>query len=296
MPKPEYTKVFVFDGTIDISWGKPAELWEKWKEHLKSFKGQEEIGDEKGVHHIQFKIVTVKKVSEKALASDLRNAAENKGKGTFHLSKTSKKNINLMSYIWKDETAIKGTRFEFPPPQPKKLYWHIQEALDAIAEHGLHPWQQTAVTELVRKRRKVTVFVGLRGGEGKSSFSKYVEHVLNKRVVCLKFTNQSSMHWCSKINDVLPENYNDEWYAFIDMPKQKDPQAAAQWHAVEAMTDGDLADERFAHKSMKCAPPFNVFVFTNDFPKQNCLTLNRWNVYHILDDLSCVHCPEFNNN
>lgn len=146
-------------------------------------------------------------------------------------------------------------------------------AISKFRSLDLLPWEEEILSLLANQNDRQILVVQSLGGQGKSTFAKYLEanHILD---LC----------------PVVSDEYNDytgycfafqkEGYCF-DIPRSESiKKRNAMWAGLEQIKNGLLFEKRYKPQKTWIQSP-KLLVFTNERIPYDALTRDRWTIKHI---------------
>lgn len=203
-----------------------------------------------------------------------------------HWSPTSNAGAgSKFSYVMKADSRVEG------PWMDKELEAKVAPLktlpVKVIDAKGLKPWQQQVknlidsyhksleADDLELDTRSINVIVDPVGKTGKSSFTTWMAYYGHAKYMPTLFDTGM------KIMGFAMDNSHKTY--FMDMPRAQPKNALRQlYSAIESLKDGQLYDWRYKGRQVTVNPPA-VWVFTNEFPKTNWLSADRWRFWSITE-------------
>lgn len=226
---------------------------------------QEEKGEE-GTPHLQGFCVFKEKIRPLSLGLN-RSIHWEKMKGSIQ------DNIN---YCTKEQSRVGS------------IYTNIvkKKALRVITE--LRPWQQSVI-ELNNEEhdrcddRTINWIVDEKGEAGKTSFCKYLSTV-EKQVMIITGGGYKDISCVLKLR-TEDENFdiNDKTTVLFNVPRDSDDQGLISYKALESLKDGLMTSTKYESSTMVFNSP-TVWVFSNNMPELEKLTISRWKIWQIDSD------------
>lgn len=185
----------------------------------------------------------------------------------YHLSITSKENINNVYYVTKEETRVAGPwsssdEVLIVPRQFKNKEWY--------------PFQQKILESRSKiDDRSINLIYDPVGCKGKSTIVGYMDSM--RMAVKIPF--------CKDFKELMRTAYGspDCGLYFIDMPRSLRKEAVDQMYAgIEELKNGYVFDDRYTYKRRWIDSPI-IWVFTNTIPNIDLLSKDRWVYYRIVD-------------
>jgi len=224
---------------------------------------QLEEGEESGYRHWQGRLHLKVKKRISYLINLFGGATMN------YIRPTSSANMGNMFYVTKEETRVGG------PWRNTDIY--IPRDIREI--YALNPWQNTALTTIVRvyHARWIDVIIDHRGHRGKTTFGRYAAvHGEARRI---PFANDYAT--LVQIVQCMPKA---RCY-IMDLPRALGKERLFQlWAAIETVKDGYSFDPRYSYKETYFDPP-RFIIFTNKCPDMDMLSGDRWKLWQITDSL-----------
>ena len=182
------------------------------------------------------------------------------------------------------EIAVEKKFTGYEEKDGKFVKWP-ESPLDKHKNLALNLWEVELAEALKNQDdRRILCVVDKQGGQGKSTFSKYLE--------------------ANDIADICPvisDEYNDYTGYCMEFPKKAYvfdlPRATsikrrtAMWSGIEQIKNGLLFEKRYKPRKMWIDPP-GILVFTNDDIPWELLSEDRWDAYRLHDGtLYRLHKP-----
>lgn len=141
----------------------------------------------------------------------------------------------------------------------KYRFGKLQELQRCILAHGR-----------TQRDRTITIVVDHCGNTGKTFLSRS----------CWLNGTGSYIDGSGRAADIIADVYDISEYRkvdkiFIDLTRNTDQNRCDLWAAIEQIKNGYLKDRRFSYREKWIKPP-TVFVFTNNEPKWETLSKDRW--------------------
>lgn len=152
-----------------------------------------------------------------------------------------------------------------------------------------YPWQQTVLEEIFESDestikdandRKINWIYDPEGGTGKSLFVKYL--CFNHPSIC-KFPFGTANQLRSGVISA-----GQRRVYLIDIPRTKgeDDSFSSLFSALEDLKNGFVVSAMYGKYEYINIQPPHVFIFSNQEPPLNLLSLDRWAVHRMMDDKS----------
>lgn len=194
----------------------------------------------------------------------------NKDDCKFHFTITSTENRNNNFYVTKEDTRIEG------PWSNEDEVVYIPRQIREIT--NLYSWQEHIINNAsVWDTRTINVIVDTEGNIGKSTLVNYMRaHRLGRRIPPVNdFKDLMRM-----VMDMPTSNLY-----LIDMPRSMSKSGLlGLYSAIEEVKNGYAFDDRYHFKEKIFDCP-NIWIFTNVVPDKNLLSLDRWNLWNIVDQV-----------
>lgn len=230
-------------------------LFTFFKKYCEKYVMGEEIGPECGTPHLQCAVLLKKRARFTEVHKLLGFTC-----GTKTWEGKNKTWESQVSYCTKDATNTVC----FP---------EVYTGQDLPQDDNLYEWQRDLLTIVSEKpdKRKVFWYYDLKGGCGKSLFTKYLSYHHN----AIKITG-------GKRNDVINHVYNSDIKEVIvlDIPRSCDK---ISYNAIEEIKNGHITNDKYETGSSLFASP-HVIIFSNFFPDVTKLSLDRWVIKNINND------------
>lgn len=149
----------------------------------------------------------------------------------------------------------------------------------------LRPWQKQ-VEQLINEElasfddRTVNWLVDIQGCCGKTQFCKYLT-TKRKQTMIITGGSYSDIACIVKMK-VKDHDFdlNDETICVFNIPRKADDGGMISYKALESVKDGLMTSTKYESETMVYNCP-SVWVFSNNYPKYQSLTKDRWKIYHI---------------
>lgn len=265
--------VCVYDFTLANEDCKLEELINWLKKEAKMWVFQLEQGAS-GYVHYQGRL----SLKVKARMSSLINKCPYK---RIHFSPTSTQNSGNTFYVTKEETRVDGP-WSSEDEEQGPIPWDVAEITE------LRPWQSVVwESAKTRVRRTVNVVIDKKGNNGKTTLI---------RCMCVHKLAHSPP-FCNDFKDLMRMTMNmgvrNTNCYLIDMPRAIGKDRLNQlYSAVEKIKDGYAYDDRYKFQHEFFDPPV-VWIFSNQCPDLQYLSLDRWKLWTIeKDELVQYHPTE----
>ena len=257
-----------YDLTIPAETLDKCFIQEKFEELCKSWVFQLEKGDETGYLHYQCRVSLKTKIRPSQMITLC-----NKIFGGCQVKPTCSENfINKnFNYVMKDDTRVDG-----PWSDKDEKPHYIQKRFRG--KINWRPWQQQLmdIINLEPDDRSVNIVINLNGNRGKSFLTMYL----------MTFKKATRIPAQPEMRDTMRMVMDQPKVPcyFIDLPKAiaKNNQNAI-YSGIEEIKNGYSYDDRYKYKCEIFEPP-HVWVFTNEIPDSNLLSMDRWIIWTIRDD------------
>ena len=250
----------------------PQNLRIKLKEYCKKYCFQREKGEKTDKLHYQGRLSLKLKKRESELIKQAKNEF---GWKSFHISITSTENRDNHFYVCKDDTRIDG-----PYTDENDIYI----PLDVLEMTTLRPWQDKLMKELDKyDKRAVDVIFDPVGNNGKSSFTRYM--MLHKDAELLPF--------CNDYKDIMRMAYDvgPKKVYMIDMPRAISKDKLFQFFSgIETLKSGYAYDDRHRFQKRLFDRP-RICIFTNSEPDNTLLSKDMWQMWQIEDNDLIKYIP-----
>lgn len=189
----------------------------------------------------------------------------------FHFEKANNEKA-CIGYCKKNATKI-GKTYEWTQGE--------EEIWAPIPEASFHPWQKDVNTFLKEKPDDRTIhwIIDIDGHAGKTTLNRWFFQE-DMRAVLAHGTEGDIFF---KISQAL-EVKRPPRIVVVDLPRKGDPDDAP-YETLETIKNGLLAASKYESKDCLFNPPHCV-VFANWGPDTSSLSLDRWQIWQILDDLT----------
>jgi len=238
---------------------------EKFEELCKNWVFQLEKGEKTGYLHFQCRVSLKTKIRE----TQMRKLA-NETFGGCNVSPTCTETFTSknFTYVMKEDTRVDG-----PWSDKDEKPHYIQKRFRGVI--NWFPWQ-TQVINMINSEpddRTVNIIINLTGNRGKSFLTVYL-------MTFKKATRIPAQPDMRDIMRMVMDQPKVPCY-FIDLPRAnaKNNQHAI-YSGIEEVKNGYCYDDRYKFKCELFEPP-HVWVFTNEIPDCNLLTMDRWVLWTI---------------
>lgn len=219
----------------------------------KEYVFQEEIG-ENGTPHLQGSIFLYKPMrwTEFNLPKEI------------HWEKTRCKNA-AMAYC--EKTATNNGKCYKKMPE---TYFND----DILTINELKPWQRDLEEKIIEKpnNRTVTWIYDKKGGEGKTSFVKYMIKKYHEQILFCRGGKRADI-----INLLENSDIKNMRCFIFDLPRDNDK---ISYVAIEEIKDGLICNTKFKSGCKIFNSP-HVIIFSNCLPETQYLSIDRWDIYTI---------------
>lgn len=244
----------------------------KLKGYCKDGKFSLELGTESNYVHYQGRISLIKKMRLSELKKTFKDDESLKG---IHFSVTSNAvhKDDDMSYVTKDVTRLIGPWSLKDKDDEQFISKEIRELKE------LYSWQKKIIElSKIHDSRHINLIIDpIIGNKGKSFL---VEYMRCYGLAC-------SIPYANDYDTLMRRVYcmeTNTCYLF-DIPRAINKDRLNQLYAaLETIKGGEAHDDRYSFKAKYFEKP-NIFVFTNTIPDFNCLSPDRWILWHIDDSL-----------
>lgn len=194
--------------------------------------------------------------------TDLHKVAEELAEGAT-LSEVAKNNpATFMSYTKGVEAMAAIYKKDRNKQALKRKY----------SEVSLRTWQQEELARLLEQNdREVRWIVDLRGGGGKTWFSRYLVANYNALYIAGGKASDAAYAW------------NEEEQDFIVFDFTREKQDYVSYSLIEQMKNGCIFSSKYASTQKITALKMKIIVFSNFEPDQSKLSADRWSIRR-LDD------------
>lgn len=228
---------------------------------------QLEKGEKTGRYHLQGRFSLKEKLTMNATLLMLNEV----GWRDYHLSVTSNENRKNMFYVMKQKTRVDGPYKDDDIKIPREV----------LKMKVLRPWQDKFKRLMeTYDERGIHCLIDPRGNIGKSMFVKYM-CVLHKA---------GMMPFCESFRDVMRIAYDigERSVYMIDLPRSTTAKETFQMmKAIEILKNGYCFDDRNRFRE-RHSDNVNVAVFSNFEPNLSQLTVDRWHLWAVDDNMRLV--------
>ena len=147
---------------------------------------------------------------------------------------------------------------------------------------NLKPWQEDLLKHIeIQTDRLIIWVVGRKGGEGKTWFQEFIASRFGwDRVVCgmdIKVKKASICH-------ALRKRPLTTTYIFLFNVGKSFSFNDVNYKVLEKIKDGRILASKFDSMELRFKTPNVVVVFSNDKPKENQLSKDRWLIFNIQNE------------
>lgn len=158
-----------------------------------------------------------------------------------------------------------------------------------------YPYQQKIIdSREIRDKRGVDYIYDPVGSKGKSCISFYISKAgLGIEIPAMSDSTrmmETTYHKMKKFEDekINPEEVLDPKMILIDIPRGvSQDQLRGICNLIESYKKGDIYDTRFSYKEITIQPP-RIWVFSNVMPKLEYLSIDRWRIWTIDENMDLV--------
>ena len=209
---------------------------------------------------------------------NIKQTANNLKQKTKEFEKRLKRG-EMLEKILQKHLDIKEEAMSPADKECLKLYQTSCETSMDIDNITLKPWQEEVIRIIDNpSERSIYWIVGAKGNEGKTFIQKYIRQLFGARRVMKSEANSRKVDIAYVLsNDTL--TCKD---IFLFNLLRSDDQVA--YGLLENIKDGYLVSSKYRSKFVKIKTPNTVIVFSNSFPQQRQLSVDRWKVFEISGD------------
>ena len=167
--------------------------------------------------------------------------------------------------------------------ESQKKTLHLYQSSNTLTFNliKLRPWQKDLISYFDNPTfRKIIWVTGENGNEGKTFLQKYIKSIYGtRRVLLINMVKRSEniFHILTKesliCKDVFLFNLSKS-FSIFDCP----------FEALEAIKDGQALSSKYNSSILNFKTPNTVIVFSNDYPRTNRLSSDRWLIFRIIND------------
>ena len=209
---------------------------------------------------------------EKELLNDSELYAEKIERGKLICNIVDKGTVQEDSLSGNNKEALKLYRKQMP-----------RRALNEIQ---LRPWQQQLMSEMSTPTdREVIWVIGNDGNEGKTWFQEYLETFYGYARVArldLKMKTANVLHALTK----RPLSSTDIF--LFNQPRSVN-EGSCNYSIIEAIKDGTAVSSKYNNNIIRFKIPNVLVVFSNEMPKWDELSMDRWKPFRIQNDQLVIH-------
>lgn len=266
--------------STDISTDNEMDIIDELKQIARNWVFQLEKS-ETGYIHWQIRLNLIKRKRKSELLTLLDDTFLEKA-SVSPTNNTTKKGKVAFQYVMKADTRIRGPwKDDDPPPKFKQS--------DYIEYCDFFPFQKDVV-EISSKfnGRQCNILYDPDGCSGKSTIQTYMRY--EDLCCCLPFCKDYKelvqMALCQSIE--CPRESKKTKCFIIDMPKAMEKKELKGFYAaLETIKGGYLFDQRYKYRDYTIDKPC-VWVFTNELPDTNLLSMDRWKIWTINDSFELI--------
>ena len=164
-----------------------------------------------------------------------------------------------------------------------KLYQISYEGNMDMDSVVLKPWQEDVIKLIdIPSERNIYWIVGSKGNEGKTFIQKYIHQQFGSRRVMKTEVNTKK----ADIAYILSKESLTCKDIFLFNLLRSDTDVA--YGLLENIKDGYLISSKYRSIPLKIKIPNTVVVFSNSYPEQSQLSVDRWKIFEICGDKLCT--------
>lgn len=225
---------------------------------------QEEMG-EKGTPHLQGCFKSKSPIKWSTLRNTLKNN---------HIEKCGNWN-EAIKYCSKTDTRNGKIYTNIDLPE------EIEPIIDEFDEDDCKEWQRDAL-ELVKTKpdpRKIYVYVGTKGGEGKSRFARHLLLKYRKSSIMVSGKAADAKYAIQKYCfDDKGNQIRNLRLVIFDIPRSSSDFVSYQ--AIEEIKNATFLSTKYESGMVILNPP-HILIFTNEYPKTKLMSKDRWVIQDI---------------
>lgn len=248
------SQCITWDLTIPRDQATIREVKELFREHCKAWVFQLEEGETSEYVHYQCRI----KLKEKLRQNQVVNIFK---EYKAHVSRTSTNGSKDDFYVMKTRTRVKGP-------------WSDKDPVIPIQYQGTprkwRPFQEMIIKVMITKPdpRKIYIILDRIGGTGKSYLCHWLACRGQARII-------PPFNELKDIMGMACDTSSSNTY-FIDVPRAMEKKKFREFYAgLEMLKAGYCYDPRYHFKEKYLNTP-HIFVFTNEVPNLELLSIDRW--------------------
>lgn len=264
--KHENKQVVGYDFTFPCDKFEVDEIINMMNDWAKKWVFQKEKGDS-GYLHWQGRCHLIKK---RRLTELLSMGFGHQG----HLSVTSGQvhQGQSFNYVMKADSRVEGPWKNTDPPKAP-----LTRQLKSFYKHEMYPWQKDMLKMVQEEEdRRIVIIMCKHGCNGKSIFAEHLEYVnLAYEIPCLR-----------NMEDIMQAvmGIRVQKAYIVDMPRGINKTKLGDFYSgLECLKNGTAYDKRYAFKKKRFDRP-QIFVFTNNWPKFELMSKDRWELFEITED------------
>lgn len=178
-------------------------------------------------------------------------------------------------YMMKKDTRMDGP---WKDTDKKAQVKFLNRKLQSFFANDAYQWQKQLVKMIKGEpdSRTVVCIIDPVGCNGKSTICDYLEY--KDLAKCLVPMNN--------MEDLMQAVFNvgEQRAYLIDMPKSTPKDKLGGLYAgIEKIKDGFAYDKRYNYRELRMMEP-HVVVFTNKWPDLHLLSVDRWDLYYVMDE------------
>lgn len=193
------------------------------------------------------------------------------------------KNILLAHQVWSSPSIGEAMMNSHARPMDVKMLWEARPSSikkKHISMDKPRPWQAEALKHLGLDDRKIHVFVGHDGHEGKSTLCKYLRQE-KLAWVCKRVGKTDD--FTRNIQNALSGGWNGAAVLF-DLPRSAET-LRSLYECIEELKDGFMTATKYNGGDVDVCDGCCVVLFLNWWPELHLQSRDRWELYEIVDPL-----------
>lgn len=156
------------------------------------------------------------------------------------------------------------------PDLPEKIRAILPQKIKSIIEYP-HTWQEEVLNIIKQKpdQRKIHTYIDPRGGMGKTELCKYL------------IQHHNAFYAKGKSSDILYAfSKNITKIIVFDIPRSTE---FISWDAIESLKNGLYMNTKYHSRMVSFEVP-HIFLFMNNEPPKEKLSLDRWDIHYCHPD------------
>lgn len=149
----------------------------------------------------------------------------------------------------------------------------------------LRPWQASVVNLIQsdwesQEDRGIHWVCDVDGCQGKTQFCKYLTTKYKQVIIITGGAYKDIAQILAAFNESETNDLNDDTVIIFNIPREADEKGLISYKALESLKDGLITSVKYESTTMVFNSP-SVWVFSNEMPSIEKLSVDRWNIYTI---------------